>query len=158
MIIRQAEPKDKIYIQSLNQEIFDYEVDNGDDLIDVTFPSSDQGQQFFNDIVNGQNGHFGYVFEDENIIKGYVSLRVQNPLEYVHRKGLAILQLQTLGVDKNYRGQGIAKHLINHAKTVAKELGFSHLRAVALAGNTHARHVYKTCGFHEQEIVHEVEL
>jgi len=158
MPIRKTQPKDRGNIQSLYQDMLHYEVTNGDALIDVGFPLSDTGQKFFDDIVNAQNGHFGYVFEDEGMIKGYVSLRVQDPCEYVHRKNISILQLQTLSVDKQYQGQGIGQQLIEYAKTIAKELGFSHLRVVALAENKHARHVYKACGFHEQEIVHEVEL
>lgn len=104
------------------------------------------------------NGHFGYVYEEEGVIKGYMSLRVQNPDEYNYRKNLSILQLQTIAVDEQYRGHGVGRQLLNHAKEVAKELGFSHLRVVALAKNDRARHLYRDCGFHEQEIIHEIEL
>ena len=158
MAIRKAERKDKASIQSLYQDMLHYECEKGDALIDIDFPLSDTGQKFFDDIVNAHNGHFGYVFEDAGMIKGYVSLRVQDPMEYVHRKDISILQLQTLSVDKKYQGQGIGRQLIEYTKTIAKELGFSHLRVVALAGNEYARYVYQSCGFHEQEIVHEVEL
>ncbi len=158
MPIRQAEPRDFDDIQRLNQQIFDFEVNNGDSFEDINYPRSESGQNFFNNIVNAINGHIGYVFEDDGLIKGYVSLRVQDPSEYVHRRNIAILQLQTMGVDEKYRNQGIGKQLIENAKQTAKNMGFTHFRVVALAGNSRARHLYKQCGFHEQEIIHEMEL
>ncbi len=157
-MIRKAEPKDREIIQKLNQQIFDFEFEICDPYEDIDFPSSDVGQKFFDDVVNEMNGHFGFVFEEDNIVKGYVSLRVQNPVEYNYRKGLSILQLQTMGVDEACRGQGIGRQLVAHVKHIAMDLGFSHLRVVALAKNDRARHLYKECGFHEQEIIHEVEL
>ena len=113
---------------------------------------------FISIFVNEKGGHFGYVYEEDDVIKGYASLRVQNQNEYIHRTNVVILQLQTLGIDAKYRNQGIGKDLIEHSKQVAKELGFSHLHVVATANNTHARHVYTSCGFTEFEIVHEIEL
>jgi ribosomal protein S18 acetylase RimI-like enzyme len=157
-MIRKAEPKDRGDIQRLHQSVFDYEFEYADPYQDTDFPNYDIAQFFYDNIVNEMNGHFGYVFDEERIIKGYVSLRVQNPTEYNHRKNLSILQLQTIGVDESYRGQGIGRQLVNHAKQVAKDLGFSHMRVVALAKNDRARHLYKECGFHEQEIIHEVEV
>lgn len=158
MSIRDAEPKDRDDIERLNQEIFNYEVENCDPTEDINFPQTDVGQNFFNDIVNKTNGHFGYVFDDNNIIKGYVSLRVVTEEEYNHRQGISLLQLQTLGIDENFRNQKIGSALVSHAKAVAKELGFSHLKVASLAKNTHARHLYKKCGFEELEIHHEIEL
>lgn len=157
-MIRKANPTDFNDIQILNQGVFDFEKETSDPYTNTSFPSSDIGQQFYSDIVNEKGGHFGYVYEEDGIIKGYASLRVQNKNEYIHRKDVAILQLQTLGIDEQYRNQGIGKDLIEHSKQVAKDLGFSHLHVVATANNAHARHVYISCGFKEFEIVHEVEL
>jgi ribosomal protein S18 acetylase RimI-like enzyme len=157
-MIRKATPTDFDDIQRLNQEVFDFEKETSDPHTDTSFPTSDIGQQFYSDIVNEKGGHFGYVYEEDDVIKGYVSLRVQNPNEYIHRTDVAILQLQTLGIDTKYRNQGIGKQLIEHVKQVAKDLGFSHLHVVATANNAHARHVYTSCGFKEFEIVHEMEL
>lgn len=157
-MIRKATQTDFDDIQRLNQEVFDFEKETSDSHTDTSFPTSDVGQQFYSDIVNEKGGHFGYVYEDNNIVKGYVSLRVQNQNEYIHRTDVAILQLQTLGVDAQYRNQGIGKKLVEYSKQVAKDLGFSHLHVVATANNAHARHVYTSCGFKEFEIVHEVEL
>jgi len=157
-MIRKAEPKDKGAIQHLNQGIFDFEVVHCDPTENTNFPTSEIGQNFFDDVTYSLNGHFGYVFEDEDIVKGYVSLRVVTKYEYNHRKGISILQLQTLGVDERFRNEGIGRALVNHAKSVAKDLGFSHLKVVALAKNDRARHLYKECGFNEYEIHHEMEL
>ncbi len=157
-MIRKAEPKDRQVIQALHQSVIDFEKDECDPYQDQQFPETDAAQNFYDFVVNEQNGHFGYVFEEEGVVKGYVSLRVQNPAEYNYRKGLSILQLQTMGVDEHCRGQGIGRQLVNHTKQVAKDLGFSHLRVVALAKNDRARYLYRNCGFHEQEIVHEVEV
>ena len=158
MTIRKAEPKDRDIIQALHQSVFDFEKEVGDAYQDTAFPQTAIAQEFYNAIVHELNGHFGYVFEEDGVVKGYVSLRVQNPSEYSHRKGLSILQLQTISVDELFRGQGIGRQLVNHAKQMAKDLGFSHMRVVALAKNDRARHLYRECGFHEQEIIHEVEV
>jgi ribosomal protein S18 acetylase RimI-like enzyme len=158
MPIRQAEPKDFDDIQRLYQTVLDFEHENGDQFQDKNFPNSDTANKFYANIVNAINGHIGYVFEEDSIVKGYVSLRVQDPSEYVHRKNISILQLQTMGVDERYRNQGIGKRLVEYSKQVAKDMGFTHFRVVSLAENSRARHLYKQCGFHEQEIIHEMEL
>jgi ribosomal protein S18 acetylase RimI-like enzyme len=157
-MIRKAEPRDRDVIQALHQSVIDFEKDECDSYQDQQFPETDAAQNFYDFVVTEQNGHFGYVFEEDGIVKGYVSLRVQNPLEYNYRKGLSILQLQTMSVDEKFRGQGIGRQLVNHAKIVARDLGFSHMRVVALAQNDRARHLYRECGFYEQEIIHEVEV
>lgn len=157
-MIRKAIQSDFDDIQRLNQEVFDFEKETSDPHTDTSFPTSDIGQQFYSDIVNEKGGHFGYVYEEESIIKGYVSLRVQNQNEYIHRRDVTVLQLQTLGIDEKYRNQGIGKELVQYSKKIAKYLGFSHLHVVARVDNTHARHVYTSCGFKEFEIVHEVEV
>ena len=157
-MIRKATPDDFDDIQRLNQGVFDFEKETSDPYTDTSFPSSAVGQQFYSDIVNEKGGHFGYVYEEDDIVKGYMSLRVQNPSEYVHRRDIAVLQLQTLGVDAQYRNQSIGKQLVEYAKHVAKDLGFSHLQVIATAANANARHVYTSCGFKEFEIVHEVEV
>jgi len=156
MTIRKARPKDREIIRHLHQAVFDYEAVHGDPYQDTAFPNTDVAQQFYDWVVTQTNGHLGYVFEEEGTVKGYVSLRVQHPDEYNYRKGLCILQLQTMAVAEQYRDQGIGRQLVEHAKAVAKDLGFSHMRVVALAQNDRARHLYRDCGFHEQEIIHEV--
>ena len=65
------------------------------------------------------------------------------------------LYLDTLCVDKNFRGNGVGGELISLTKKKAVEQEFNSLSLIALADNTNAHRLYYRCGF---EIVSHIEM
>ena len=65
------------------------------------------------------------------------------------------LYLDTLCVDKNFRGNGVGGELIFLTRKKAIEQGFNSLSLIALADNTNAHRLYYRCGF---EIISHVEM
>ncbi len=65
------------------------------------------------------------------------------------------LYIDTLCVDKNFRGNGVGGELISLTQKKAVEQGFNSLSLIALADNTQAHRLYYRCGF---EIVSHIEM
>ena len=158
MAIRDAVPEDFEDVQRLNRQIFEYEFENCEPTSNIEYPFQDAGISFISDIVNAANTHSGLVYEKDGKVVGYVSLRDVAPEFMVHRNNIKLVQLQTLCVDKDYRGQGIGRQLVEAAKIRAKQMGANRLKVVAYAKNDIARIFYKEMGFDEFEIAHELGL
>jgi GNAT superfamily N-acetyltransferase len=58
-----------------------------------------------------------------------------------------VLHIFQVGVDREYRGHGIARFLIHHALANAREHGYRH--AVADCTSQYSRRSFEQCGFHE---------
>lgn len=74
---------------------------------------------------------------------GYMSLRVEWHLHHVAR----IMEIQELVVQTQFRGQGIGKALLIHAKEVAKELGVYQLELSSNRSRVDAHRFYVREGF-----------
>ncbi len=80
------------------------------------------------------------VFEEDNIIKGYIYLK-----PHVEQKDSYVVD--ALYVEEEYRNQGIAKSLFNEAKKILKEWNINHLYIDVISKNTKAYNLYKSIGF-----------
>ena len=75
-----------------------------------------------------------------------------NELEnrHINRKEIlqgSMLHIVNIGVNKSYRGKGLAQFMTRKALAHAQERGFSH--AIADCINQVSRHSCEKCGFHE---------
>ncbi len=61
-------------------------------------------------------------------------------------------------IDPEYRGRGLAEHIVNHAISAAKEQNLSRLELNALYKNNAARRLYEKLGFTNQSVVYELDL
>ena len=158
MTIRDARPDDFDAIQELNRQIFEYEYDNCSNTMNKDYPFISEGVNYFNKIVNKLDGNYGLVFEQDNKVIGYASLRLIKYSDLQHRTGIQQVQLQTLCVDHKHRKQNIGHQLVEASKNWAIEQGANNLKVIAMAKNANARHFYQSCGFKEYEIIHEISL
>lgn len=158
MTIRPTQPNDFDVLQALYVQLFEYEQAHYDPYMDLTFPLHGEGEQYLRDVCANQNGRAGFVYEQDGKIVAYASLRIIPDSEYSHRKNIHPMQLQTLIVDEAYRGQGIGGKMVERAKEIARDNGVTHLRVSSKAKNTVACDLYKSYGFQEHGIMHEIEL
>ncbi len=61
-------------------------------------------------------------------------------------------------IDPQYRGRGLASHILSHVISAAKEQNLSRLELNALSNNHAARRLYEKLGFTNQSVVYELDL
>ncbi len=61
-------------------------------------------------------------------------------------------------IDPQYRGRGLAEHIVKHVISAAKEQNLSRLELNALISNNSARRLYEKLGFTNQSVVYELDL
>ncbi len=61
-------------------------------------------------------------------------------------------------IDPEYRGRGLAEHIVKHVISAAKEQNLSRLELNALYKNNSARRLYEKLGFINQSVVYELDL
>ena len=146
IIIRQAVITDLKDIQNLNKVLFDLEYENYDSTLDITWPISKEGIEYFKKAIEN---NITLVAVIENKIFGYLigSLNTQNS----YNKTIQA-ELDNMCVLEQYRKLGIGSKLFNKFKEICKENNISELKVVASYKNTNAIDFYKKNGFKEAEI------
>lgn len=110
-------------------------------------------EELANMIAN--NGIF--VAKIDDIIVGYVLLTTKESQNGVggHRKELYI---DVLGVDENYRNQGIGRAIMEYVKEYAIVNNYTSLRLTVNEENENARHLYEDIGFKVKNIAYMMQL
>lgn len=98
--------------------------------------------------------YFNAVAERQGSVIGFVSLVFYKTT--FHAGGTALIN--ELVVDPQYRGQGIGRALIEHAKQEAGARGMEELEVGTESGNKAAQAFYRRCGFDEEHILFGMEL
>ena len=91
------------------------------------------------------------VAEENNIICGFIIFQIKN-------KQAKTMWIDQLVVDKNSRGQGIAKMLINKVYEIAMAENCQRIEFCCWNFNDNANEMYKHLGFSEQRTVFEQRL
>ena len=94
-----------------------------------------------------------FFIKKENKIVGYVLLSSKEGKKngYKFRKQLVI---EAMGIDKEFRNQGIGTRLLEFVKKYAKENGFTELRLTVNEENENAIHLYEKVGFKVRNIAY----
>lgn len=150
MKIEIPKKEDLIEVDRIAIQVHDCHVKWRPDIFEHT-DSIFSEEQFCN-IINNKEIFIAKI--DEKIV-GYVLLsskeRKQNGYRY--RKQLDI---DAIGVDRNYRNQGIGTKLINYVKKYAKEKGYTDLRLTVNEENKNAIHLYEKMGFKVKNIAYSI--
>lgn len=98
-----------------------------------------------------------YVYIDENVIKGFVTLNEFQDKEYESIKwkydvGKNLI-IHRLCVNPKYKGNGIATALIKHAERLGKDYKYASIRLDAFTQNNHACKLYEKNGFEKSGFV-----
>lgn len=98
-----------------------------------------------------------FVAKLEERIVGYIILSSREGKKngYRYRKELDI---DAMGIDENYRNQGIGRNLLEYVKEYAKENNYTDLRLTVNEENENARHLYEKVGFKVKNIAYSMQI
>lgn len=147
LIIRKANINDLLRIQKLNRVLFELEYNNFDSTLDISWPMSNEGKDYFENAINN-NVVLVAVLDDK--IVGYLvgSLNTQ----YSYNKNIQA-ELDNMCILEKYRKLGIGKQLFLGFKKICKNNNISELKVVASYDNLDAINFYKGNGFVESELI-----
>ena len=145
--IKNLEEIDKIALQ-----VHEYHVKLRPDIFEHT-DSIINGQELANMIENSEI----FVAKIEEQIVGYIILSSREGKKngYRYRKELDI---DAMGIDENYRNQGIGRELLEYIKKYAKDNNYTDLRLTVNEENENARHLYEQVGFKIKNIAYSMQL
>lgn len=94
-----------------------------------------------------------FVIKKDNKIVGYVLLSSKESKKngYKYRKQL---EIEAMGVDKEFRNQGIGTKLLEFVKKYGKENKYTDLRLTVNEENENAIHLYEKVGFKVRNIAY----
>jgi ribosomal protein S18 acetylase RimI-like enzyme len=144
--IETAKPEDWELIQKLNNLVFLNDKDNDDDL-DLNWPFLDVGIKYYKRLANGEYGKCFIAYVGGKPA-GYVALATK---DFGYRKSKYV-EIENIGVNPEFRSQGIGHLLVEKTVEWAKEKGASKLYVSAYWGNTKAINFYKKNSFYEVEV------
>ncbi len=102
--------------------------------------------KIWNEILDDKE-YFHYVYLENNQIIAYLGLSHKSPywdFLFPYRKGMV---LDTLIVDQNHRGKGIAKKLLEFSKKLSEELNYESLELYVIPEFQKTVEMYKKNGF-----------
>ena len=98
-----------------------------------------------------------YVAKTNERVVGYVILSSREGKKngYRYRKELDI---DAMGIDENYRNQGIGRQLLEFIKEYAKANNYTDLRLTVNEENENAKHLYEKVGFKVKNIAYSMKV
>lgn len=144
--IRRAEKKDIPILLSMNHEVF---VDNkqyDDDLL-MEWSSSEKGKTYFSELL-GDPQKYCLIAEESGHPAGYIAC---SPKKYGYRKS-RYLEIDNMGVNPEFRSQGIGSKLISEVLQWAKSKGYEKLYVNAYFQNKKGVEFYRKNGFGEIDL------
>ena len=147
LIIRNATINDLLNIQKLNKILFELEYNNFDSTLDINWPMSNEGEEYFKNAINN-NIVLVAVLDDK--IVGYLVGSLNT--EYSYNKNIQA-ELDNMCILEEYRKLGIGKQLFLEFKKICKKNNISELKVIASYDNLNAIKFYKNNGFAPSELI-----
>jgi len=144
--IRKAIISDLDIIRYLNNELFKLEKDNYDSTLINDWPLSNEGKEYFEDLINNQ---YVIVALINNEIVGYLAGSINEKGSYEEAQ---YGELNNMFIKDNYRNYGIGKQLINSFKDYCKSKGINNIKVVASSKNKDAINFYYKNGFEDFDL------
>ncbi len=146
LIIRFATINDLTSIQELNKVLFELESKNFDSTLDISWPMSNEGTEYFKNAINN---NVVLVAILNNKVVGYLIGSLNT--EYSYNKS-SQAELDNMCILEECRKLGIGKQLFLKFKEICKDNNISELKVIASYGNLKAINFYKKNGFIESEL------
>lgn len=153
-MIRKASLPDINRIADIHKQLTAYHCELDNETFKM--PDDEYFSDFLISTVKSDKGEI-FVFEDNNIIKGY-ALVTKNVRELPIKITKKVCLIDQLAVDENYRHEGIGTKLIDYIKSYVKENDFDVLEICVRAENDNAYKLYEKSGFEPQLITMEIKL
>jgi GNAT superfamily N-acetyltransferase len=141
--IRLAKAEEWNILQKLNNEVF---IDNYayDPDLKMDWATSEAGEMYFKNLLANQNACC-FIAEDDGKPIGYIAGAPKS----IHYRKSRYFEIENMGVNPEYRSQGIGAKLIETCEKWAKDQGFQKLYVSSYFKNTKAIMFYKKSGFAE---------
>ena len=143
LLIRKANLNDLSYIQELNNNLFDLELENYDPTLVKDWAISNDGKMYFEDLINN---HYVVVALLDDEIVGYLAGTINEKGSY---ENIQYGEINNMFIKDNCRGYGVGKSLVNEFKSYCKNNGINNLIVTASAKNINAINFYKKNGFED---------
>ena len=144
--IRLATLEDFKNIQKLNRKLFELEYVNFDDTLDIKWPLSENGSNYYKNAISNS---YSIVAEVDDNVVGYFIGSFNTELDYNIIKQA---ELDNMYVEEKYRKLGIGKLLFKHFKEECKKKSITEIKVTASFKNRNAIEFYIKNGFEESEI------
>lgn len=143
LVIRKANINDLSYIQELNNNLFDLELENYDPTLVKDWAISNDGKIYFEDLIN--NNFVIVALLDDEIV-GYLAGTINEKGSY---ENIQYGEINNMFIKATCRGYGVGKSLINEFKKYCKENNINNLIVTASSKNLNAINFYKKNGFED---------
>ena len=144
-VIEQAKVEETEEIDRMLTSLIQDERENYDKNINKDY----EVKNFYEKLINNENACI-LVAKSDEIIIGYVYGFIQDNGRVFDKK---IAQLDAIFVKKEYRGNGIAKSLIQELTKWANEQGASYIELSVCNENEKAIYLYKNEGFEDSKFI-----
>ncbi len=143
LLIRKANINDLSYIQELNNNLFDLELENYDPTLVKDWAISNDGKMYFEDLIN--NNFVVVALLDDEIV-GYLAGTINEKGSY---ENIQYGEINNMFIKDSCRGYGVGKSLVNEFKKYCKENNINNLIVTASSKNLNAINFYKKNGFED---------
>ena len=154
LIIRKAKVEDVEMIQSLNNQLIEYEMEHGFDKYVKDWALSEESRQYFLDLIQNQ---FVILAEVESKIVGYLAGSIYNDLSYSYYDGLTA-EANNMFVLREYRAYGIGTKLISSFVDWCKQNNAKRVMVTASSKNERTIKFYRNMGFGDINLTLKKEL
>lgn len=145
LVIRRAEVNEVEIIQNLNNELINYEMEQGFDSYIEDWALGEESKEYFLDLIQNQ---FVVVAEIEGVIVGYLAGSIYNDLSYSYYEGLTA-EANNMFVKAEYRAYGIGRKLMNSFVDWCKQNKAKRVMVTASSKNERTIKFYQNCGFED---------
>ena len=152
--IRKALEKDLLTIQTLNNKLFEYEMDRDLDNYIPNWAFGKESTEYFSDLINNQ---FVILAEVDDKPVGYLAGSVYLDDTYSYYDGKTA-DLDNMYIEEEYRHFGIGSKLVNSFFEWCKEKQAKRVFVTATIGNDNTIAFYKKHGFNELNVELKKEL
>lgn len=152
MNIRKSKPEDWQAIRDLNNATFQIN-SSMDDFIKLEFPFTEKGEVHYKKVASWEYGYC-FVYELDNRIIGYIAMGDAGAL---HRQGKQ-LNLEHMGVLKEYQSKGIGTELVQKCFDYAKENDYDRVYVNEYVANQRAINFFRLHGFKDLDLGLQVNI
>ena len=145
LVIRKAKKEEVEVVQHLNNDLINYEMQEGFDSYIKDWALSEESKKYFLDLIENQ---FVAVAEIECEIVGYIAGSIYNDLSYSYYEGLTA-EANNMFVKKEYRAYGIGSKLMNSFVEWCKKNNAKRVMVTASSKNEKTIKFYRHMGFED---------
>ena len=145
LVIRKAKIEEVETIQKLNNELINYEMEQGFDSYIKDWALSKESKDYFLDLIKNQ---FVFVSVVDEKIVGYLAGSIYNDLSYSYYDGLTA-EANNMFILREYRAYGIGRKLMNSFVEWCKLNNAKRIMVTASSKNERTIKFYRNMGFED---------